>query len=444
MDTFLHKDTSGTWNTIPPIPSDLLPNVNCHKFVLHAIGKISYHEMVSNPKFQKENFPHFDFTYGKKALEISRKEFTPISNTTDLYTLAEKDCGSHSVCIGQIRDSKSGEMAHSFIIEKDSSGKYMCYEKTGFKQYPFTVHELGNLLEFINDKGERSYQNQEWRFIPKMVYSKGMKEEQDMSVTAPNWADFKIAVPVAVGFIALFVILQKAGLVNLISKGNVTYGTAFVIGLVASLSTCVAMVGGLLLSMSATFAKGGSRVKPQLMFHVGRLVSFFILGGVIGMLGATFTLTSLASSILSLGIALVMLVLGLNLLDVFPWAEKLQPKVPQFIGKHVYSVSKLNSYLTPLIVGVATFFLPCGFTQSMQLYTLGTGSFMTGGITMLAFALGTLPVLALISFSSLGITNSSKSGVFFKTAGLVVIAFALFNLINSLVVAGVITPIFNF
>jgi uncharacterized protein len=271
-----------------------------------------------------------------------------------------------------------------------------------------------------------------------------MNDEQNMKVTAPNWANFKIAVPVALGFIVLFIILQKAGLVNLISKGNVTYGTAFVIGLVASLSTCVAMVGGLLLSMSATFAKGGSRVKPQLMFHIGRLVSFFILGGVIGALGSTFTLNPLTTSILGFVIALVMLILGINLLEVFPWAEKLQLKVPQFIGKHVYSISKLNHNLTPLIVGIATFFLPCGFTQSMQLYTLGTGSFMTGGITMLAFALGTLPVLALISFSSLSITNSAKSGIFFKTAGLVVIAFALFNLINSLVVAGFITPVFNF
>ena len=100
--------------------------------------------------------------------------------------------------------------------------------------------------------------------------------------------------------------------------------------------------------------------------------------------------------------------------------------------------------IAALLVGVATFFLPCGFTQSMQLYTLTTGSFLTGGLTMFAFALGTLPVLALISFSSFSIQKSSKAGVFFKTAGLIVIMFALFNLINSLVVIGVIPPVFNF
>jgi sulfite exporter TauE/SafE len=139
-----------------------------------------------------------------------------------------------------------------------------------------------------------------------------------------------------------------------------------------------------------------------------------------------------------------MLILGINLLDVFPWAKKLQPSMPKFLSKHAMGVSKFNHTLTPLLVGVVTFFLPCGFTQSMQIFTLSTGSFITGALTMLAFALGTLPVLALISFSSFSIQKSSKSGIFFKSAGLIVIAFALFNLINSLVVIGLISPVFNF
>src|SRR3989344_5839243 len=199
----------------------------------------------------------------------------------------------------------------------------------------------------------------------------------------------------------------------------------------------MAVVGGLVLSMSATFAKEGERVRTQLMFHIGRIVSFFILGGVIGVIGSAFTLNTSATFILSLIIGVVMLILGINLLEVFPWAKKLQPSMPKFIAKYAHGVSKFSHSFTPLLVGIATFFLPCGFTQSMQLYTLTTASFIEGGLTMLAFALGTLPVLALISFSSFKIQKGSKAGIFFKTAGLIVIMFALFNLINSLVVIGV-------
>lgn len=259
-----------------------------------------------------------------------------------------------------------------------------------------------------------------------------------------KFAEFKIAVPIAAAVIIIFFILQKMGLVNLIGGESVTYGTAFIIGIVASLSTCMAVVGGLLLSMSATFAKEGDRVKPQVLFHAGRLVSFFILGGVIGAIGSAFALSTMATIVLSVIIGLVMVILGINLLDVFHWSKKLQPSMPKFLSRHAIGVSKLNHTFTPALVGIATFFLPCGFTQSMQLYTLSTGSFMTGGLTMLSFALGTLPVLALISFSSFSVQNSAKSGIFFKSAGLIVILFGIINLISSLVLAGAIPPIFNF
>jgi len=259
-----------------------------------------------------------------------------------------------------------------------------------------------------------------------------------------KWSDFYIAIPVALAFIVLFILLQKLGIVNLINSSRVTYGTAFVVGLVASVSTCMAVVGGLVLSMSANFAKEGDKIKPQLMFHSGRLISFFILGGVIGVLGSAFQLGGTGTFILSFLVALILLVLGINLIGVFPWAKKLQLTMPNFIGKRVHGLKTVNHTLTPLVVGVATFFLPCGFTQSMQIYTLTTGSFWMGALTMFSFALGTLPVLAILSFGFIGIHNKARSGVFFKTAGLVVIFFGIFNLINSLVGAGLIPPLFSF
>ncbi len=259
-----------------------------------------------------------------------------------------------------------------------------------------------------------------------------------------NWSEFTYAIPIAAAFIALFIVLQKLGIVNLVTTSNVTYGTAFLIGLIASVSTCMAVVGGLVLSMSANYAKEGDAVRPQVLFHAGRLVSFFVLGGVIGLLGSAFQLGATGTFVLSLLVGIVLLVLGLNLLEVFPWMKRMQPTMPEFIGRKVLSLRTLNHTLTPVLLGAATFVLPCGFTQSMQIYALSTGSFMTGALTMSAFALGTLPVLGLLSFSSLGVKNKTQSGTFFKAAGLVVIFFGLFNIINSLVAAGLINPLFSF
>ncbi len=298
-------------------------------------------------------------------------------------------------------------------------------------------------VDVIGDFGNKT-QEQIAQELSMPLKSHGYTISIEKQKHTTKWNDFKFAVPIALGFIVFFIALQKMGIISLISTGNVTYGTAFIVGIIASLSTCMAVVGGLVLSMSATFAKQGDNIRPQIMFHTGRIISFFILGGIIGSIGSVFTLNTTTTFILGLVIGIVMLILGINLLDTFHWAKKLQPSMPKFIAKYAHGMSKLNHTLTPLLVGIATFFLPCGFTQSMQLYTLSTGSFLNGGLTMLIFALGTFPVLALMSFSSFSIQKSSKAGIFFKTAGLVVIMFAVFNIINSLAVVGVIPPIFNF
>ena len=259
-----------------------------------------------------------------------------------------------------------------------------------------------------------------------------------------KWGDFIYAVPMALGFIILFVALQKLGIVNLIGGGKVGYGTAFLIGLIASVSSCMAVVGGLVLSMSANFTKEGDKIRPQISFHLGRLISFFVFGGVIGALGSVFQLGLVGTFWLGMGLGLVMIILGVNLLDIFPGAKRFQVTLPGFLGRWVHTLKNLNHSVTPFLVGVVTFFLPCGFTQSMQIYALSTGSFFAGAMFMLVFALGTLPVLGLISFSYFGVSKKSQSGVFFKTAGLIVIFFGIFNIINSLVAAGIILPLYSF
>ncbi len=258
-----------------------------------------------------------------------------------------------------------------------------------------------------------------------------------------RWADFTYAVPAAAVFIALFIVLQKLGIVNLAGTGDMTYTTAFVIGLIASVSTCMAVVGGLVLSMSATYAKEGKGTGPQVLFHIGRLVSFFVLGGAIGALGSFFVLGGTGTFVLGLIVAVVLLILGINLLDVLPATKKFQLALPSAFAKRIGALKSVNNAFMPFLIGAATFFLPCGFTQSMQLYTLTTGSFLTGALTMTIFALGTLPVLAFLSFGALSL-KKMQTGVFYKTAGLVVIFFGLFNLMNSLVAAGLIPPLISF
>lgn len=251
------------------------------------------------------------------------------------------------------------------------------------------------------------------------------------------------AVVIASVLIGAFVLLQSLNLVHLVNGGEIGYGAIFIIGLIASLSTCMAVVGGIVLTLSATFARAGGGFFPQLYFHGGRLISFFILGGIIGFLGKAFTLTTTMTFGLNLIIGIVMLILGGKLLGI-PLFNAIRISFPKVFRTHVERTLSYNTSVTPILVGIATFFMPCGFTQSMQVYTLGTGGFVEGGLTMLVFALGTLPMLAFMSVGSVSLAESRYASLFYKTAGLIVFAFALLNIINSFVIVGLIKPVFHF
>lgn len=247
------------------------------------------------------------------------------------------------------------------------------------------------------------------------------------------------AVPIGLGFLILFFLLQKSGILNLGLGGEISPVTSFIIGLIASVSSCLAIVGGLVLSLSAKISQDNiSDTKTFTLFHAGRLVSFAVLGGVLGAIGSAIGINFTFTAILGILASLAMLLLGLNLVGVF---EKNKIALPSGIFNFFRRIE--HETFTPLVLGFATFFLPCGFTQSMQVQALSSGSFMSGLIIMFAFALGTLPMLLLLSFGSASFAHGKHATLFFKSAGIVVIGLGLFALLAGLAGLGIINPLFN-
>lgn len=247
------------------------------------------------------------------------------------------------------------------------------------------------------------------------------------------------ALPIGLAFLALFFIVQKSEILNFGLGGTVTPITSLIIGLVASVSSCLAVVGGLVLSLSATVSQDKvSDVKPMMLFHGGRLISFAILGGLLGALGGAIGISFTATAILGIIASVVMIVLGLNLVGVF---EKNMISLPSSVFSFFRKVE--HKTIAPFLVGVGTFFLPCGFTQAMQVAALSSGSFLSGLTIMTAFALGTLPMLALLSFGSASFAQSKHAPLFFKSAGVLVIGLGAFALLAGLAGLGIIDPLFN-
>lgn len=247
------------------------------------------------------------------------------------------------------------------------------------------------------------------------------------------------AIPIGLAFLVIFFVLQKSGILNLGIGGKTTPATSFIIGLIASISSCLAVVGGLVLSLSAKISEDNvSDTKTFLLFHAGRLVSFALLGGVLGLIGNAIGINFTFTAVLGLIASLVMLMLGLNLVGVF---KKNKVALPSGIFGFFRIIE--HKTFTPLIIGFGTFFLPCGFTQSMQVVALSSGSFMSGLLIMFTFALGTLPMLALLSFGSASLAHGKHAPLFFKSAGIVVVGLGIFALLAGLAGLGIINPLFN-
>jgi sulfite exporter TauE/SafE/copper chaperone CopZ len=239
--------------------------------------------------------------------------------------------------------------------------------------------------------------------------------------------------------LGIFFFVERLRLGRLVSVTATSSLVAFwLLGLVAGVSSCAALVGGLLMSMTKQWHEiyiddDKQKVMPHMLFHIGRLVSFFGFGGLLGLLGnsISFNNTIIYAGLVLL-ISLVMIILALQMLEV-SWAKKISIRLPKFIARTAVDEQKFKGKYMPFVTGVMTFFLPCGFTLIAQGIALTTGNFLTSGLIMLFFALGTLPMLLGISFTGIRFTKKPNlTAKFSQVAGIIIIFFAIYNINGQL------------
>jgi sulfite exporter TauE/SafE/copper chaperone CopZ len=282
------------------------------------------------------------------------------------------------------------------------------------------------------------------RAVAEAGYQIGKEERPLISKNVNDYKDLGIAFFI---IIALYSIAKNFGLFDLSSSISGAYsslGVVFLVGLTAGVSTCMALVGGLILGASARFSEDNpksskmEKFTPHLVFNLGRVISYFILGGVIGYAGSFFQISSSFLGLMTIIVGLVMLLLGGQLIDIFPFLKRFSFTMPSFIGDFLGVKDRSGqeySHKNSFTMGALTFFLPCGFTQAMQLFAIKSGNPIVGALTMGIFALGTVPgLLGIGGLTSVLKKESSK--LFFKTAGVIVISLAFFNISNGLNLVG--------
>lgn len=252
-----------------------------------------------------------------------------------------------------------------------------------------------------------------------------------------NWN----AIPAGLLLVVAFIFMQRLGFIDFGFGDKITPTTAFLVGIVASFSSCLLVVGGLVLSLSSAVVSSSDKKTSKRVlsfFHIGRILGFAFLGGVLGYLGEKVSISPYISVGLGILAAIIMIILGLRLLNVLNKSITIPKSFFDSVLKKDFGM------LTPFLIGVATFFLPCGFTQSMQVMALFSGSFTQGSMIMLAFVLGTFPVLALLSFGVNTLNSWKHKSFMFSVIGVVIAVFGLITLWSQLALLNIVPSIFIF
>ena len=243
-------------------------------------------------------------------------------------------------------------------------------------------------------------------------------------------------VPIVLVILALYLILRFTvgfdffGYIPKIDS-TISLTALFVTGLFTSVH-CIAMCGGINLSQSVgTSGNTGNRLRNPLLYNLGRVISYTVIGGIVGGIGSMLFLSETLKAILLALAAVGMLLMGLSMLGWLPWW--LTPRMPKFLSSRI---GRKSAGKGPLVVGLLNGFMPCGPLQAMQLYALATGSVLTGALSMFLFSLGTVPLM-LAAGALFSLLKGRFAFVIQRVGAVLVVFFAVVMATNALSLLGI-------
>ena len=234
----------------------------------------------------------------------------------------------------------------------------------------------------------------------------------DLGARSMPWRDVLVSAAIVVAAVVALRLVGADDAVGRLAEQASSGGSLLFVaalGALASVSTCMALVGGIVLGISASAQAGpgsgsaAGRLVPHIAFNAGRIGGFAALGALVGLLGRAVAPDGAMRGLLTLAVALVMALLGLRLTGISPRASVYSPTLPSGLARWlpIHPAGGSGTGAEPRarllgragLAGVATFFLPCGFTQAVQVYALSTGNPASAAAVMAAFAVGTTPGL---------------------------------------------------
>lgn len=210
-----------------------------------------------------------------------------------------------------------------------------------------------------------------------------------------------------------------------------SYLLAFAAGIFGA-PHCLGMCTGLATSL---FVHQGlaRRGLPAALYHAGRVGTYVVLGVAGGLLGRVLVQSGAfgkGQGLLMIAAGLVVIALGLGLLGVLPFARPARCRPAPF-GVALPTPGS-RQLLAPLVAGVGNGLVPCSLVFSVAIKASALASPLEAGALMLAFGLGTVPVMLGVSVVGGSLGNALR-GAQLKVAGLVVVGLGAWTLYEGAV-----------
>ena len=183
--------------------------------------------------------------------------------------------------------------------------------------------------------------------------------------------------------------------------------TGFILGLTSSLH-CIGMCGPIAMAVPVNRKNSWTILLGLLQFNSGRILTYALLGLLIGGIGLTIQTFGLLQwlSIIS-GVALILYAWRKWFGNTFS-AKLPSLNVNGFVSKGIGTVLRSKLPFKLPVLGMLNGLLPCGMVFVALMNALLTGTQSSSSFAMIAFGLGTLPSMMAVGFAAGKITGALR------------------------------------
>jgi sulfite exporter TauE/SafE len=213
---------------------------------------------------------------------------------------------------------------------------------------------------------------------------------------------------------------------------NISLLSIITIAILGSFGHCVGMCGGIVIAYSSTKVQSNWNKSKQTLSHIlyslGRVVTYTILGALFGFLGSVTTFNSTTNGLFLIFTGIVMLLVGLSLFGKLKFLTLIEHSVSKQVW-YQKSFKKLiasNSLMSFYLLGMLNGLLPCGFVYFFAITAASTGSALYGALVMLIFGLSTIPALFSLGFFVGLFKQSEFRNLMIKLASIAVILYGIY------------------